>query len=55
MQQTAAEEQPDKMTADTEVCMKQRWVIEFLHAEKNALTIQLWWKWIADYGDYVEK
>jgi len=31
-----AEGQPDKMVSDIEVCMKQRCVIEFLHAEKIA-------------------
>ena len=31
----AAEGQSDKMVSDMEVCMKQRCVIEFLHAEKN--------------------
>ena len=31
-----AEGQSDKMVSDMEVCMKQRYVIEFLHAEKMA-------------------
>ena len=31
-----AEEQSDKMATDMKVCMKQRCVIEFLHAEKIA-------------------
>ena len=35
MWQMAAEGQSDKMASDMEVCMKQRCVIEFLHAEKN--------------------
>jgi len=34
----AAEGQSDKMVSDMEVCMKQRCVIEFLHAEKIAPT-----------------
>ena len=34
-QQMAAERQPDKMTSDMEVHIKQRCVTEFLHAEKN--------------------
>ena len=34
----AAEGQSDKMAFDMEVCMKQRGVTEFLHAEKIALT-----------------
>ena len=35
VQQMAAEGQSDKMASDMEVRMKQRCVIEFLHAEKN--------------------
>jgi hypothetical protein len=35
MQQIAAEEQSGKMESDMEVCTKQRYVIKFLHAEKN--------------------
>ena len=36
MRQVTAEGQSDKMASDMEVCMKQRCVIEFLQAEKNA-------------------
>ena len=36
MQQVTAEGQSDKMVSDMEVCMKQRCVTEFLHAEKMA-------------------
>ena len=36
--QIAAEEQSDKMTSDMEVHMKQKCVIELLHAEKIAHT-----------------
>ena len=32
---TAAEGQSDRMVSDTEVCMKQRCVSEFLHVEKR--------------------
>jgi hypothetical protein len=35
MRQMTAE---DKMASDMELCMKQRWVLEFLHAEKIAPT-----------------
>ena len=38
MWQMAAEGQPDRMASDTEVCLKQRFVIEFLHVEKMAPT-----------------
>ena len=34
--QMAIEEQSDKIVSDMEVCMKQRYVTEFLHAEKKA-------------------
>jgi len=36
--QSAAEGQSDKMAPDMEVCMKQRRVTEFLHAENTAST-----------------
>jgi hypothetical protein len=36
MRQMAVEGQSDKMVSDMEVRMKQRCVIEFLHAEKTA-------------------
>jgi hypothetical protein len=36
VQQMAAEEQSRKMASHMEVCMKQRCVTEFLHAEENA-------------------
>ena len=32
--QMAIEEQSDKIVSDMEVCMKQKWVTEFLHVEK---------------------
>jgi hypothetical protein len=35
VQQIAAEEQSGKMAPDMEVRKKQKYVIEFLHAEKN--------------------
>lgn len=34
VQQMAAEEQPDNMSSDAEVRMKQRCVVEFFHKEK---------------------
>ena len=36
VQQMAAEGQSDRMASDTEVCMKQRGVSEFLHGETIA-------------------
>jgi len=36
MRQMTAEGQSDKIASDMEVRMKQRCVIEFLHADKNA-------------------
>ena len=44
MEQTAAEGQSDKVASDMEVCMKQRFITEFLHAEKIAPTFveHLW-------------
>jgi len=35
MWQLAAEGHSDKMTSDMEMCIKQRCVTEFFHAEKN--------------------
>ena len=35
VQQMAAEGQPDKMTSDVEMHMKQRYVTEFLHGEND--------------------
>ena len=48
--QMAAEEQSDKMASDMEVHMKQRCVIEFLHAEKMAPT-DVHWGLLNIYGD----
>ena len=42
MWQLAAEGQSDKMVSDMEVCMKQGYGIEFLYAEKNAVTDIHW-------------
>jgi len=38
MWQMAVQGQPDRMTSDMELCLKQRGEIEFLHAEKIAPT-----------------
>jgi hypothetical protein len=45
-----AEEQSDKMVTDMEVCMKQRCVTEFLHAEKIAPT-DIYQRLLNVYGD----
>ena len=47
----AAEGQSDRMVSDTEVCMKQRGVIEIFHAEKMA-TIDIHWFLLNVYGDW---
>ena len=45
----AAERQSDRMVSDVEACMKQRCVIEFLHAQKEA-PIDIHWCLLNIYG-----
>ena len=46
----AAEEQTDRIVSDMEVCIKQKFIIEFLHAEKMVHTdIHRWL--LNVYGD----
>ena len=51
MRQMTAEGQSDRMACDMEVCMKQRCVIEFLHAEKIAPS-DIHWHLLDVYGDH---
>ena len=46
----AAEEQSDKMASDMEVCMKQRYIIEFIHAGK-IIPIAIHWALQNIHGD----
>jgi hypothetical protein len=50
MRQMRVEEQPKKMASDMEVCMKQRGVTEFLHAEKIAYK-DIYQRLLNVYGD----
>ena len=48
--QMAAEGQSDRLVSDTEVCMEQRCVIEFLHAE-NMASVDVYRHLLNGYGD----